>query len=318
MSIFNFGLECQTTEGGNIGIGNCNQGLKNVKGLIFLPKGTTFKSTDIPNIVATLKTMSEANAWGNRLQIVTDIKGAENTNTEATTGSYGYGLEVVSQEAKVSRTYTLVGTCLYNAMKGIKNRHSSYDVVLVHDDNVLLFTSGTENGEAIIKGFTLDAIEVGLYNETIQENLENFTLRIALANSSEWENLTPVKPVDGMVLTELSSLKNVVLNYIKATPVVPGTYRIALSDCSASSFTEIYDTEIVTLTNFIAEDAANGNVIPIDGITISNNQLVFTLDDTDPNFTAATTIRIKGALYSVLKANGIEGFSIGSIQFPKA
>lgn len=318
MSIFNFGMECQTTDGGNIGIGNCNQGLKNVRGLIFIPKGTTFKATEIPTLVSSLKTMSEADAWGNRLQIVTDIKGAENTNTEATTGTYGYGTEVITQEAKVSRTYTLVGTCLYNAMRGIKDRQSSYDVILVHDDNVLLFTSGTDNGEAIIKGFTLDAIDVGLYSETIQETLEGFTLRIALANTYEWESLTPVKPVDGTVLTELSSLKNVVLNYIKATPVVAGTYRIALNDCSASSFTEIYDTEIVNLTNFIAEDSANGNVIPIDAITISNGQLVFDLDDTDANFTAATNIRIKGAAYSVLKTNGIEGFSIGSVQFPKA
>lgn len=316
--LYNVNFSCSTEgSGGNLGLGNCNLDLGNVIGVIFLPKGTVFTRSQIPTILTQMKTMASSDTWATRLQIAKDFMGAELANVDATTATYGYGTEVTTVEAKVGRTYTLRGKCASRVMSGIHNRASSYDVVFIHAGNILNFATTTKDGEDAVKGFSIDRLEVGLYNETIGDTLPSFTLTITLSNADEWRNSAPIKPAEGEVLGELNSIKSIGLSYMKANPVVAGTYRISLEDCSTSDIVSTYASDIVDITNWIAENADTGAALAISSISVQNGQLVFTITS-DANFTAATRIRIRGAAISVLEANDIEGFEFGSVEFNKA
>lgn len=316
--LYNVNFSCSTEgSGGNLGLGNCNLDLGNVIGMIFLPKGTIFTRSQIPTILTQMKNMASSDTWSTRLQIAKDFMGAELANVDATTATYTYGTEVTTNPAKVGRTYTMRGKCASRVMSGIHNRASSYDVVFIHAGNILNFATTTKDGEDAVKGFSVDRLEVGLYNETIADTLPSFTLTITLSNSDEWRNSAPIKPAEGDVIGELNSIKSIGLSYMKANPVVVGTYRISLEDCSASDIVATYATDIVDPTNWIAENADTGAALVISSVSVQNGQLVFSLT-TDANLTAATRIRIRGAAVSVLETNDIEGFELGSVEFNKA
>lgn len=318
MSMFNYNFSCTTTEGGNVGLGNCNLDLKNVKSLLLLPKGTVIKRSQIPTMIADIKAMLTNDNWANRAQYVDGIEGAELANVDATTANYGYGTLVTTQEAKVGRTYTFRGKCASNVMSGINNRSSSFDVVFIHDGGVFNFAPASVDGEDAVKGFAISTLEVGLYQETIQDTLPMFTVNIILENSEEWRYSVVIKPQGGNPLSELKSLRSIRLSYIKATPVVPGTYSISLEDCSDNGIMDIYDTELIDTDNWIIENADNGATIAIDTLAIANGRLLFKLLTSDANFTASTRIRIKGAAVSALVTNGITGIQLGSVEFNKA
>lgn len=314
---YNFG--CETSEGGNIGIGNCNRDLKNVKALIFVSKGTTFKVAQMSTIMSQLKALSNEDSWGKRLQILKDIKGAEIANVESQTQTYGYGDVEETEPEKIGRTYTLRGICGFKAVStGIKDMHSAYDVLFVHDGNVINGTKGSINGEAIMKGFTLSTLRVGAYSETIgTSSLPSYTVTVTLQSRDEWDRSYQVVPTDGDVMTELKSLINVTLDYYPASPVVVGTYSIGLSDCSGANFTSLYASEIVDTDNWVVTNADTGAALAITSIAVSGGRLTFTLT-ADAALTAATRIRISGAAISVLESNDIEGYELLSVEFPKA
>lgn len=316
--MYNYNWGCFDVQGGNVGVGNCNQDLKNVNSFLLLPKGTMIKRSEIPTMVSLVKTMLSNDNWAQRAQFVTGIKGAELANVDATTGNYGYGGLVTTQDAKVGRTYTFAGKCQSIALSKINKMASSFDVVFVHDGGVLNFAPASIDGEDAIKGFSIDTLEVGLYQETIQDALPMFTVNLILANSDEWRNSVVVMPMNGNPMSEWKSLRSIGLSYIKATPVVAGTYAISLEDCSAEDIISVYDTEVIDVDNWVVEDADNGAVMAIDTLAIANGRLLFKILTTDPNFMASTRIRIKGAAVSTLVTNGITGFQFGSVEFNKA
>lgn len=316
---YGYDFGCTNTGAGNAGIGNCNIDLKNVRGAILLPKGTSFKESDMPAFLATLKTLATADNWAARIQIVKKFEGVEASNVDANEQNYGYGRTVIVEEEKMGRTYTLTGKCLQRALRNsVNDKHNSFDIMFIHDDNIINGTAYIENGEVMIKGFALDLLRVGPYNETQGDTLPMFTFRVQLANSDEWDNSYAIKVSDGNVMAELNSLIDLQLTYVPAIPVVPGTYSIAVNDCSNSGVLDVYSTEIVEPTNWIAENPATGAAIDIDSITIASDRLLFALDTADADFTSATRIRIKGAAVSVLSGNDIVGFEIGKVEFPKA
>lgn len=311
-----FNLSCVVAKCGNTGFGNCSLDLFNVKRGLFVPKGTKFDAQTLFSLVAQIQTMLTDDDVVSRAHVTPLIKGAEVANIEAATSEYSYGEVFEAMAARVGRTYTLSGECESKAFANFNNKQNSYDFIPIFDGNIVAFAPTTDtDGYPAVKGFALQTLNVSPYTEVISSEVPFFTITVVHALPEEWNNRVTVKATDGNLLLDLKGLQDVKLMPLKSLNTVLGEYHFSAGTCGSTNFLATYGSDL-TITDIIATSDLGANII-VDSVSMVDGNLKITLDDTDPDFTAATNIVIEGAAPSVLASNGIDGFEICPTTIPK-
>lgn len=314
------GLPCISAAGGNMGFGNCKKDLKNAKGFLLSPAGTTIPVSELPTFIADVLVNLRKDDKYARWQMVTGIKGVTKANVEAATATWGDGSTEETRSERIGRTYDFKNVCAFIGVSTLRGKEAQYDIWPIYDGNEVQGTQATmPDGEPAVSGFTLDNITVPLYTEAINETQAMWQFGFQLASGDEWRNMVIMQPEDGNLLKSLESMQTIELQWLKNTPQVTGTYQVAArTSCGSVNMGEVFATELADSSLWLVTNPVTGNAITVSGVTVNGlGNFVLALLTTDPDFTAATKLKVTLVAPSVLAAADIAWYEGTSIIIPK-
>lgn len=310
-------ISCVVGVGGNTNIGNCNQDLKDVIAYILTPKGTKFTGTQMAAFNATIAALMHNDNPVARAQMVTGFMGAEKANIEATTFTWGNGTTTTTGDERIGRNYQMKGFCLNDVLGNMNGMSDSYEAWPIFRDNIVVGTKTTmADGAEGVKGYSLSDLFSTQYDEAMNDTPGQFIFRVIHADGSEWRNRVAFRPEDGDIKA-LIGMQTVTLTERVRTPHVAGTYEVmARTGCGSINFVDVFGTEMLVPTLWRVTNNL-GNVVEIDGITVSGSNFQVSLDTADANYIAGTDFYIQFALPSVLAAADIEWYESTRVKVKK-
>lgn len=316
------GLPCVASVGGNTGTARCSYDMKIIIGDILIPAGKTYPADDLENIVALMVADTKVDAILSRIFPFFGYEEVEAGNEERQRAQKGYGNYFETREEIIVRSYTIVGkNCLNQKAVKFRNRYAEYDRIAVFADGAIMGTERTgPTGDPAFGGFALTELYPGPYMEPDGSNPAQWTIRYTHASLAQWDNRVIVKPLFGNVLNDLKGLQDITLTNVKQTPVVAGEYHLNVtSGCGAINMAQLYPVAIIAAAIWKASAYPSGAAIDIDTIALSPaGRVVIKMDAADPDFIAATRIKIEMVGPTALGTAGVDGYESGYVIVPNS
>jgi len=312
MSILNNAPDCET--GGNTGVAEngCVVDPKLLQFIIKVPNNFELLAADLVSaetVMAKLRTLAVADSRTERIYPFPPQVTFTDNSTDPSFQTFGSGSSIPSNEGMYNWMFqfTKGGKCLNDQLRKF-NSASNARFLVVDATGRLFGARGNSTFKGIpsnylytdkLKVAAYDAVTVYAYRVDFMPNYFNedsYSIQLSLGD-----------------LRELSGLQNVVPEQISAKPANTFTARLNVG-CGGGyeDFYDLFATELADPTNFTITRASTGNAITITSVAAVPNSkaFLFTMDATDPDYSAGADVVLKGSTVSALSGNDVVGYEI--------
>lgn len=276
---------------GNTGFGGCFFDLKEFRGAHIIPQSFSLTKEQLAS-KETVKAALEAatlEAKSLRLYPIHKFVGVENTSTDATLQTLGYGTEITLNDGKYKLTFQYLegGMCLNKALRKF-NQSSGSLAVLFYDAAGQLI--GFRDGDSL-KGIPLDSIYAPKMTPNDYANTAQYRISFAFDPVYLNDKFGIVEGGDFTFWESIKGISDVALSADKDDTVITAT---ASSGCAEVSMYELYADELASPDAWVVRNAATGAEITITTvakddaaqgwtITLASNVPVVTLSMATPD-----------------------------------
>lgn len=290
------------------GFGNCIPALGRLKFDIAVPRGTRITNAQAADIGTYLSSLLTNDNPSQRGYLLGDWVSVEDSSAEATTEDLGDGIAIpIGEGARIwVRRAITGGLCQHKAMRRLNGQESRFDMLAV-------FASGNSNARYLIGGRSV-------YNSTTQEyELAGFSYTsiyaapwgLATNTATAMYNLQTilgdVKQANeefGYIATDISisDLPRVQMIDLLISSAVSDTVDVkAVFSCGGANLEDVHPETFDDPTAWVVTNQL-GAEIPVTGVTMNGSSFRLALDDTDPAYVAATSVKVRMAPISVTSA----------------
>lgn len=297
--------------GSNTGFGDCPVDLKNIVGFILTPKGFAISAANSATKELALAALQDAiiATSSNRIYPVNNIAATDGNIEDPVSETLGYGAIVTIRDGNynVNLRFLEGGLCLSNALRKFNSKRPE---VLFIDANGVLFGQrvGGELRSVPLLNFYQRPFSLNDGSGAVAGYITNMVFEPRFIN----ENIGFIDG-EGSTFWQLEGLQDVVISETtgSAEPILK---IIASTGCSGDDFITEFATELATIGNWSAKNAATGADITITSVAVSGSVATVTLSAVDTDYpTSGGSVKLSLAAPSVLDAAGIVGFESNTI-----
>lgn len=255
----------------NTGKQECVFEMREMKGVIFIPKGKTFAPGDITDFKTTLSALATNVDPKLRIYPVGTFVDFEDESSDPQSTTTGYGFEKMGRPGTYKWTFSYDnGICYHKSILTFRNQQNRFDALLV-DGQGAIWGVKTSTG---FKGFDLSQIYP--HNATLPTGGDPVwnQITISLSDATQFnENLGFVYDKDFSPLTELPGMLDVAISQVSITDT--NLVIHAEMNCGALNLADVFGNDLadVTLWTFINQ-STNVPKVPT-SVAIANGNFVF-------------------------------------------
>lgn len=264
--------------------------------LFLIPKDTNLTQAQLQTFVSTANAGISNNTQSSRwYPLGGNFTDMEDKSSDASIGTSGYGVPIYQRDGKyyVEFTYNRGGIQYHNMLRLLFHlQQDAYDVLILdRDTNTIMGTKSNTTG-SVMKGYTLDLIEVPQYKFNNGQDIAKFRIGFAFQNIEEFnERFTSYQvPITENDLMQLNGLKNLEFQLYQALTAGVAKMRVT-TGWGAIDLYSLYGSALATLTaNWTFKDASNNTLTCTVATDATTNTLSFTFSG------AAYTALASGAI----------------------
>lgn len=310
MSILNTNV-C-VTDGANTGADNCPLDVKLFQFIIKVSNSFELTDADMESketvMAALLAAINADNPLLRAYPFPPQVTFTDNS-TDPAFQTFGSGAAAPANDGMYNWMFQFIkgGMCLSNKLRRFNGDTNAKFLVIDAAGNLY----GTKVGTSL-KGIPANYIYTDKVKAATYEAVAVYAYRVDFRPIYFNENLAFVN-LNLADLLDLSGLQNIVPSLVAARAANLFTVKLK-SGCANTDLYDLYGAELADVTNFQVTEA--GKVITITSVTqVPNSKgFLFTLDATDPDYTAGGPFILTGSTVTALAGNGVEGFEIQTLN----
>lgn len=295
----------------NTGYGTCVVDPGKITGAIEIPKGRRFTPEEIAAIQATLVAGISAANKADRFFPIGGFKAVTDSSEEPVFQTLGYGTPVPVRDGNYVWIFQYIkgGVCLSNALRSRNGMNFDY---LFYDDKGLIIGVRYVLADGTVEwgGVPVDVFYAYPWKVNDGTNVTAYRVQFVFEPMYINEMLGFVKET-GFNPAVLMGLQNI--NLVSAAAPAAGVSQIqALTGCAQTNLYDKFGADLAVPALWKAYNNANGNEITITSVAVNAGLKAYTvtLDDTDPDYPALATDKVRLELVDVtaLAAADIVGY----------
>lgn len=279
MGVKNVKLQC-LVDNGNTGVGQCWNDIGVPRGVIFVPIGKTYTTTDIASFLAAFLPDLLADDPQQRAYPIQNIVEITDSTTAPNIQTFpGDGTQIVAGENAYALKFRWVdgGFCLLHTLRKSKGTTKAFFVIDSYGNLI-----GTDAGTDLIKGIVgynyTEPFKWATTNAAIAEYSTNLSFRPEQVN----ENIAILDfNNDGGLgyLSSLNGLFNVDISQAAAPSSTTVTVKAQVLGCDSADLFDLYAADLAKPAAWKVTNVANNGAITVSGVaqSASLNAWVLTL-----------------------------------------
>lgn len=294
-----------------------------IKGILFVPKGTTITSAQLSNLYTLLKGLSLNDAKSARLYEVGNLVDFKDNSEKAVTQSFGYGPEYTVRDGlyKWQFQFRKGKKPLNDALRSFNG--DDWDVFFVDYNNVLWGqTYVDDEGNEGLQAIPIIEVYTNPFGLNDGKKLADYLIDVKFEPKYINELGAFIDDAGFQILDELPPIQDVVVTGV--ADATSGTYDVTIKTKFGFNLFDQYNSTTSGFAQvgvFKFTNATSGATIAVTGVVANaaGQNFKVTVSPTDPAYpTGSGKVQIDLVGPTELDAAGVTGFeSLGPIQITK-